>query len=237
MGVGVGVEMGVAVGISVAVGVGVAVAVGVGMGVGVGVEMGVAVGISVAVGVGVAVAVGVGMGVGVGVEMGVAVGISVAVGVGAGVSIGVGVGVGVGSSEHPARRMARSAVATTSRPIAGLCMRLLPPLAFQAHRSRVASCIFDDGDFIALYDDAPFPSESSASGQGVAVAVDAGAPSSYESPAASMIQFPSSCLLALKLYVTPLMVVLRASIPVPAVKNRNLPVPDESTVNSVDVPG
>ena len=52
-----------------------------------------------------------------------------------------------------------------------------------------------------------------------------------------MIQFPSSCLLALKLYVTPSMVVLRASIPVPAVMNRTLPVPDESTENSVDVPG
>jgi len=43
-----------------------------------------------------------------------------------------------------------------------------------------------------------------------------------------------ACLLALKLYVTPLMVVLRASIPVPEVKNRNLPVPDESRVNSMD---
>jgi hypothetical protein len=33
------------------------------------------------------------------------------------------------------------------------------------------------------------------------------------------------------------MVVLRALIPVPAAKNRNLLVPDESTENSADVPG
>ena len=68
------------------------------------------------------------------------------------------------------------------------------------------------------------------------MAVDAGPPSSYESPAASMIQVPSPCLLASKLYVTPLMVVLRASIPVPAVKNRKCPRPDESTENSEVVP-
>ena len=74
-------------------------------------------------------------------------------------------------------------------------------------------------------------------GVGAAVGSCGRGSASYESPAASMIQVPSPCLLALKLYVTPLMVVLRALIPVPAVKNRNLPVPDESTENSADVPG
>ena len=36
------------------------------------------------------------------------------------------IGVGSVSSEHPAKKMARTAVATTSRLITGLFMRLLP---------------------------------------------------------------------------------------------------------------
>ena len=55
------------------------------------------------------------------------------------------------------KSIARNAVATTSRPIAGLYMRLLSPFAFQTSRSRAGSCIFDDGDSVALFDDAPCP--------------------------------------------------------------------------------
>ena len=56
-------------------------------------------------------------------------------------------------------------------------------------------------------------------------------------PTSSTIQFPALCLLATKVYVTPLMVVLRSSILEPELAKRKRPVPLEATENSVDVPG
>ena len=102
----------------VGVGVGVAVGAGVNVGVAVGVDVGSGVGVAVGVGVGVAVGAGVDVGMDVGVDVGSGVGM--AAGVGVCVAVGSGVGVGSVSSEHPIKRMTRSAAATTSRLIVGL---------------------------------------------------------------------------------------------------------------------
>ena len=85
----------------------------------------------------------------VGVGAGASVGAAVAVLVGAelGVLVGVEIGVGVGSSEHPARRMARSAAANDQQTYCGLIHEITLSFAFQALRSGDASCIFDDGSF------------------------------------------------------------------------------------------
>ena len=56
-------------------------------------------------------------------------------------------------------------------------------------------------------------------------------------PTSSTRQFPSLCLLATKVYVTPLIVVLRRTMLELELVNRNRPVPSASTENSVDVPG
>ena len=109
------------------------VAVGDGEGVGVDVGSAVGVGVGVIVGVGrgalagVAVVVGTGVDVGVGASVGVGIGVAVSVGAGEGEEKGVGTsgGVAVVSSEHPARRMAKSAVAMTTTLITGLYMRVL----------------------------------------------------------------------------------------------------------------
>ena len=73
-----------------------------------------------------------GVGIGVGAAVGSGVGVAVRVGV------DVGVGVGVGSSEHATKSIASNEVATTSRPIAGLSMRLFPPFAFPISGPSVA---------------------------------------------------------------------------------------------------
>ena len=66
---------------------------------------------------------------------------------------------------------------------------------------------------------------------------DASVPRTDAQPTSSTSQFPLSCFLATKVYITPFTFVLRSTIAVSAVKTRKRPLPLESTQNSSVVPG